>query len=225
MTTDEAIRAFLELGSPFIADGSQKVGLPRRIADPALRPLLPTTRIAGTVITFRMRFFPTPQPPMAHSFARAFAFAATVPSPVLVAESGLGIRSPFGGGAARSFVHAGLAGSIIDGTIRDLAEVREQGYQMFSRGISADSFVVDRLPEGYVGADTASAIRVGGIAVEQGDLVVADEDGIVFCRPEDAAAVIAAAREILADEESVFRRWDAGESYLAGLDLMEPPPI
>src|SRR5688500_4440486 len=111
MTADDAIRAFLELGSPFIADGSQMAGLPRRIADPALRPLLPERRIAGTVVTFRMRFYPEPQPLMAHSFARAFGFAATVPSPVLVAESGLGIRSPFGGGAARSFVHANLAGS------------------------------------------------------------------------------------------------------------------
>ena len=219
MTTDDAIRAFLELGAPFIADGSQKVGLPRRIADPALRPLLPAKRIAGTVVTFRMRFHPTPQPLMAHSFARAFAFGATVPSPVLVAESGLGIRSPFGGGAARSFVHANLAGSIIDGTIRDLAEVRELDYQMFSRGISADSFVIERLPEGYIGADAGSPLSIGGVAVEQGDLVVADEDGIVFCRPEDADAVIEAAREILAEEEAVFRRWDAGESYLTGLGL------
>jgi regulator of RNase E activity RraA len=166
-----------------------------------------------------MRFHPSPQPAMAYSYDRAFAYAATVPSPVLVAESGLGTRSPFGGGASRSFVHAHLAGSIIDGTIRDLADVRSQGFQMFSRGISADSFVIDRLPEGYVGADTGSPIAVGGVSVVQGDLVVADEDGIVFCRPDDAPAVIEAAREILAEEEAIFKRWDAGQSYLAGLGL------
>ena len=124
-----------------------------------------------------------------------------------------------GGGAARTFVHAHLAGTIIDGTIRDLAEVRALGYQMFSRGISADSFVIDRLPEGYVGADTGAPITVGGVTVLQGDLVVADEDGIVFCRPGDAPAAIEAAREILAEEEAIFRRWDAGESYLKGLGL------
>ena len=219
MTTDEMIRAFLELGSPFIADGAQKAGLPRRIADPALRPLIPGKRVAGSVVTFRMRFHPSPQPAMAYAFDRAFAYAGTVSSPVLVAESGLGIRSPFGGGASRSFVHAQLAGSIIDGTIRDLADVRAQGFQMFSRGISTDSFVIERLPEGYVGADTGSPISVGGVTVGQGDLVVADEDGIVFCRPEDARAAIEAAREILAEEEAIFRRWDAGESYLAGLGL------
>ena len=219
MTTDEMIQAFLELGSPFIADGAQKAGLPRRIADPALRPLIPGKRVAGSVVTFRMRFHPSPQPAMAYAFDRAFAYAGTVSSPVLVAESGLGIRSPFGGGASRSFVHAQLAGSIIDGTIRDLADVRAQGFQMFSRGISTDSFVIERLPEGYVGADTGSPISVGGVTVGQGDLVVADEDGIVFCRPEDARAAIEAAREILAEEEAIFRRWDAGESYLAGLGL------
>jgi regulator of RNase E activity RraA len=219
MTTDEMIQAFLELGSPFIADGAQKAGLPHRVADPGLRPLIPGKRVAGTVVTFRIRFYPSPQPPAVHSYDQAFTYARTVSSPVLVAESGLGTRSPFGGGASRSFVHAGLAGSIIDGTIRDLADVRSQGFAMFSRGISADSFVVDRLPEGYIGADTGSPITVGGITVVQGDLVVADEDGIVFCRIEDAPAAIEAAREILADEEAIFARWDAGEPYLKGLGV------
>jgi 4-hydroxy-4-methyl-2-oxoglutarate aldolase len=136
-----------------------------------------------------------------------------------VAESGLGIRSAFGGGASRSFVRAKLAGAIIDGTIRDVADVRAQGFQMLSRGISADSFVVDRLPEGYVGAEAGTPVTIGGVSVVQGDLVVADEDGIVFCRPEDAPAAIEAAREILSEEEEIFKRWDAGEPYLQGLGL------
>jgi 4-hydroxy-4-methyl-2-oxoglutarate aldolase len=219
MTIEEIIRAFLELGPPFIADGAQKAGLPERIADSALRPLIPGKRIAGTVVTFRLRFHPSPQPAVAHSYERAFGFATSVPSPVLVAESGLGTRSPFGGGASRSFVHAHLVGAIIDGTIRDVADVRSQGFQMFSRGISADSFVVDRLPEGYVGAETGAPISVGGVTVVQGDLVVADDDGIVFCRPEDAPAAIEAGRQILDDEEAIFKRWDAGEPYLKGLGL------
>ena len=221
MTTDEIIAAFLELGSPFIADGAQKAGLPERIADPALRPLIPAKRIAGTVVTFRIGYRPTPQPPVVREYDRAFTFAKTVASPLFVVECGLGTRSPWGGGASRGFVHAGIVGGIIDGTIRDTSDVRAQGFQMFSRGISANSFVVDRLPEGYVGADTGGTITVGGVTVVQGDLVIADEDGIVFCRPEDAPAVLAAAREILAEEEEIFRRWDAGESYLQGMGLAE----
>ena len=114
---------------------------------------------------------------------------------------------------------AGLQGTIIDGTIRDQAEVRALGYPLFSRGISTDSFVVERLPEGYVGAETGTPVVIGGVTVVPGDLVVADEDGIVFCRLNDAPAILTAAREILAEEEAVFRRWDAGESYLGGLDL------
>ena len=219
MTVDEMIQAFLELGSPFIADGSQRAGLPRRIADPALRPLLPGRRVAGTAVTFRMRFYPTPQPVTAYAYDRAFTYAKTVSSPVMVTESGLGLHTPLGGGAARTFVQAHLAGVVIDGTIRDLAEIRALDFQMFSRGISTDSFVIERLLEGYVGADTGEPISVGGVTVLQGDLVVADEDGIVFCRPEDAPAAIEAAREILAEEVAIFKRWDAGEPYLKALDL------
>ena len=101
MTVDEIIQAFLELGSPFIADGAQRAGLPERIADPALRPLLPEKRIAGTVVTYRLSFLPTPQPPTAFAYDRAFTAAASVASPILVVESGLGRRSPIGGGASR----------------------------------------------------------------------------------------------------------------------------
>jgi 4-hydroxy-4-methyl-2-oxoglutarate aldolase len=219
MTPDEIIAAFLELGSPFIADGAQRAGLPERIADPALRPLLPEKRVAGTVVTFRLSFLPTPQPPVAFAYDRVFTAATSVASPVLVVESGLGRRSPIGGGASRAYIKAGLQGTIIDGTIRDLADVRAQGYPLFSRGISTDSFVVERLPEGYVGAEAGTPVVIGGVTVVPGDLVVADEDGIVFCRAEDAPAILGAARAILAEEEAVFRRWDAGESYLAGLDL------
>lgn len=81
MTTDEMIQAFLQLGSPFIADGAQQAGLPERIADPAVRPLIPGKRVAGTVVAFRMRFSPSPQPAMAYSFDGAFAFGRTVSTP------------------------------------------------------------------------------------------------------------------------------------------------
>jgi 4-hydroxy-4-methyl-2-oxoglutarate aldolase len=219
MTTDEIIRAFLELGSPFVADGAQTVGLPERIADPGLRPLIADQRIAGTVVTCKIGFHPTPQPPVVLAYERAYQYAKTVPSPIIVMECGLGTRSPWGGGASRGFVHAGIAGGIIDGTIRDTRDVRAQGFQMFSRGISPDSFVIERLPEGYVGAETGTAITVGGVTVVQGDLVCADEDGVVFCRPDDGEAILAAARAILAEEEEIFRRWDAGVPYLKALGL------
>jgi hypothetical protein len=78
MTIDEMIQAFLELGSPFIVDGAQKAGLPARVADPALRPLIPEKRIAGTVVTYRLGFHPSPQPAPAYAYDRAFAFAGTV---------------------------------------------------------------------------------------------------------------------------------------------------
>ena len=219
MNIDDCIKTFLELGSPFIADGMQQLGLPRRIADPALRPLIPGKRVAGTVVTLRLDYHPTEPPPHPHVFSTAFEQAARVPSPVLVTESRLGLRSPFGGGASRSFVHAGLTGVIIDGCIRDTADVTAQGMQMFHRQISADSFIRNRMPEGYVGAETAVDVTIGGVRAVPGDLVVADEDGVVFCAATEAPAVIEAARSIQAEEEEIFARWDAGEGYLKGLGL------
>ena len=218
MDIDDCIKTFLELGSPFIADGMQQLALPRRIADPALRPLIPDKRAAGTVVTLRLDYYATEQPSIAYALNAAFELAAQVSSPVLVTESRLGLRSPFGGGASRSFGHAGLTGVIIDGCIRDTADVRAQGMQMFHRQISTDSFL-GRMPEGYVGAEAAIDVGIGGVRVAGGDLVIADEDGIVFCGATDAKAVISAARSIQIDEEQIFARWDAGEGYLKGLSL------
>ncbi len=220
ITVEEIIEIFRNLGSPFIADGMQRLGLPRRIVDPSLRPLIPNKSIAGTVVTLLLDFFSEePTSPREYAFANAFKQAKTVASPVLVAESRLGLRSPFGGGASRSFVHAGLTGVIIDGPIRDIVDVTNQGMQMFHHTISADSFVIPKLPEGYVGAEAEVAVNVGGVIAQPGELVVADVDGIVFCPVKDAPAVIAAAREVLAEEEAIFKKWDDGEDYLQALGL------
>ena len=220
ITVEEIIEIFHNLGSPFIADGMQRLGLPRRIVDPSLRPLIPNKSIAGTVVTLLLDFFSEePTSPREYAFANAFKQAKTVASPVLVAESRLGLRSPFGGGASRSFVHAGLTGVIIDGPIRDIVDVTNQGMQMFHHTISADSFVIPKLPEGYVGAEAEVAVNVGGVIAQPGELVVADVDGIVFCPVKDAPAVIAAAREVLAEEEAIFKKWDDGEDYLQALGL------
>ena len=101
MTTEDAIAAFLKFGSPFIADGMQQLGLPPRIADPAIRPLIPDQRVAGTAVTMRLDYYDSAQPPCAHAYSAAFEQAAKVLRPVLVAESRLGRRSPFGGGPAQ----------------------------------------------------------------------------------------------------------------------------
>ncbi len=218
LNTIDCIKTFHELGSPFIADGMQVLAMPRRIADPALRPLIPGKRVAGTVVTLRLDYYPTESEPHPYVFDTAFTQAGQVPSPVLVTESRLGLRSPFGGGASRSFVHAGLTGVVIDGCIRDTADVTAQGMQMFHRQISTDSFL-GRVPEGYVGAETAIDVDIGGVRVTPGDLVIADEDGIVFCSTTDAPAVIEAARDIETEEEQIFARWQSGEGYLKGLGL------
>jgi 4-hydroxy-4-methyl-2-oxoglutarate aldolase len=96
--------------------------------------------------------------------------------------------------------------------------------QIFYRLISPDSYVVPRLPEGYVGGDACVEVCAGGVMVCPGDLVIADEDGIVFCRSEDATAVIAAAREIRAEEEALFERWDAGQGFLEAQGLAPTQP-
>ena len=75
-----------------------------------------------------------------------------------------------------------------------------------------------RCPRATSPAKRETRSASGGVVISPGELVVAD-DGIVFCQPEDAPAVVEAARAILAEEEATFKRWDEGESYLEGVGL------
>ena len=76
----------------------------------------------------------------------------------------------------------------MDGVIRDVAEARERGFPVLARGVLPIPGAKDAL--GVLGGP----VRVGGVEVHPGDLVVGDEEGIVVVPNARAAAVLEAAR-------------------------------
>ncbi|HET8568767.1 MAG TPA: RraA family protein [Candidatus Limnocylindria bacterium] len=90
-----------------------------------------------------------------------------------------------GGNVCRGLVHRGLAALIADGAVRDAGEIRRDGLPTFARGITTVMGPIDGPGEVNV------PVACGGVVVEPGDIVVADEDGIVVIRPSDAEEVLA----------------------------------
>jgi 4-hydroxy-4-methyl-2-oxoglutarate aldolase len=102
----------------------------------------------------------------------------------------------------------GVRGIVLDGSIRDRAAIRELEYPVFHRGTSP------RGPEKLVAGEIDVPIELLGVTVRPGDLVLADEDGVVVVSAAEAEEILARAATIAAREREYEARIDAGESTL-----------
>ncbi|WP_326815127.1 MULTISPECIES: RraA family protein [unclassified Streptomyces] len=152
-----------------------------------IRPLWPSIpRIAGPAFTVRC-------PPGDNLMLHA-AIHRAEPGSVIVVEAGDVDYALAGGNVCAVAQRRGVAGFVLDGVIRDLAEVREMGFPVFARGVipipGTKSAVV---PLG-------GKVRCGGVNVHAGDIVVADEEGIVVTPRARREQVLLDARAKLAKE-------------------------
>ena len=104
------------------------------------------------------------------------------PGDVIVVEAGDDSMAVAGGNVCAIAQKRGVAGFVIDGVIRDIGESRANGFPLFARGRSP----IPAAKEGP--GEINHPIRCGGVVVNPGDVVVADDEGIVvipLARAED----------------------------------------
>jgi regulator of RNase E activity RraA len=167
--------------------------------DPAIRAMQPDLRIAGPAVTVRA--------PGMDGTIVGYALGQVRRGDVLVIDrAGDHRHAAFGGLVAYACKVAGLAGVIIDGVATDIGEVRKYGVPLWCRGLSA----VTTKRIGLAG-EFCVPVSCGGVAVNPGDVIIADECGVVVL--ERAEAEAAAERAIgMQDAEVKSRaRLDAGE--------------
>jgi regulator of RNase E activity RraA len=116
------------------------------------------------------------------------------PGSVLVVESGDLDYALAGGNVCAVAQRRGVVALVADGLIRDLAEVREAGFPVFARGVIP-------IPGSKKAVEPLNVeVRCGGVAVNAGDVVVADEEGVVVVPSARRDDVLTAARAKLAKE-------------------------
>jgi regulator of RNase E activity RraA len=109
---------------------------------------------------------------------------------VIVIEDGLDVAA-LGGLMATSAKARGMAGMILDGSVRDIGEIRRLGLPVFARG-AVPSTAVGR----FATVSRNEPVKCGGVIVSPGDIIVAGEDGVVVVPKDKAEEVLKVAQEI-----------------------------
>src|SRR4051794_23622055 len=198
MDDEELRRRFATLTTAHVADGCLRSGVPVRCAPAGVGAVLAGGRVAG-------RACPARHAGSVDVFLEAFAAAAA--GDVLVVDNGGRTDEACVGDLvvleARA---AGLAGVVVWGLHRDTADIRAIGLPVFSLGATPTG--PQRLDERA--PDALAAATVGDWTITREDLVLADDDGVLFVAAGCAAEVLAVAESLRDTERRQAERIRAG---------------
>jgi 4-hydroxy-4-methyl-2-oxoglutarate aldolase len=190
MNTTSLIEAFGKVAVASVADAVDKVCGRRGYLEAAIKPRINEQRICGpaaTVLEVATDEFVPPQ------HALDLIDEAPRGSVIVIAiEGGAPEVAVWGGLMTAGAVANGHVGAVLDGGVRDLVEIRrDYGFPVYARDVSPGT-TLGR----YRTVASQVPVKVGGIVVHPGDLVVGDVDGVVIVPKAQAAAVLAMAQEI-----------------------------
>jgi 4-hydroxy-4-methyl-2-oxoglutarate aldolase len=197
LTDIEQIRAWLApLDTASVCDADKSL----RVLDPLIRPVGDDCRIVGLAVPVACRddFLPV---------IRALADASA--GDVLVVDAGAGTRAVAGELFTTEAARKGLAGIVVDGAVRDVASIRRLPVPVFAR------YACPMAGFTQAAGSAPGQVNCGGVIVRRGEIVFADDDGILVLSPAEFDAVHAKAAEIQQTEERLLERMAQGESLLS----------
>ena len=163
-----------------------------------LRPIQQDVRVAGSAVTVLSH-------PGDNIMIHAAVEVCQDGDLLVVVNTAPSTHGMFGELLATSLQTRGVRGLVIDAGVRDTSELRQMGFPVWSRHVSVQGTV----------KSTAGSVNVpvvlGGLVVHPGDVVCADDDGVVVVPRADAEWALAQSEARIAKEEQTRSKLAAGE--------------
>src|SRR3989454_361048 len=187
---DPLVEGFRLVEVASVADAIEQLYGQRAHMSHEMRPLF-TTKFAGAAVTVLMKKGEHKEgPPASQGMLDAIDNAPGGSVYVMVLPDG-GDFAGIGGLMATAMKYRGLAGAVIDASIRDTPQIKRLQFPVFSRGIAPSTSV-----NHYRFAGVNVPVTCAGVRVNPNDIIVADEDGVVVVPRAKAADVLKKAQEL-----------------------------
>ncbi len=174
-----------------------------------IKPLRPGMAFAAQALTV--------QTMVGDNVALHYALTMAWPGCALIVDARAHVDTAVWGGIMTEAAKVrGIAALVVDGAVRDAAELSASGLAVYARG------VVPNGPHKGFGGRINVPIQCGGVQVNPGDLVVGDDDGVVVIGPERMAGLMEKCTARLARDKALVEKVAAGATTVELLNL--PPP-
>jgi len=173
----------------------------RGALESSIKPVDPKSRLCGPALTVAGR-------PGDNLIIHKAIYAAEKGDVLVVSVGGFTEAGPWGEIMTLAARVRGIAGLVIDGSIRDSMAIRELGFPAFSKGLSIKGTTKDSL--GYIN----HPIIIGGVTVHPGDAILGDADGVVVVARTDLTEVLEKSKLRKEKEEKIKKELQMGKSTL-----------
>jgi 4-hydroxy-4-methyl-2-oxoglutarate aldolase len=173
----------------------------RGALESSIKPVDPKSRLCGPAVTVAAR-------PGDNLMLHKAIYVAERGDVLVVSVGGFTEAGPWGEIMTVAARVRGIAGLVIDGSIRDSIAIQELGFPAFSKGLSIKGTAKDSL--GYIN----HPVVIGGVTVHPGDVILGDADGVVVVSQKDLAEVLEKCKLRKEKEEKIKKELQMGKSTL-----------